>query len=104
MSLLDRTPKNWGMSEWNITRMCFEVKVPRYIATDRRLSAEGKLVGGILDTLQGAGYVDLTNEYLSELSGLDVSTIISGLISLNRAGIIEQEEIVTYRSLKVTYE
>ena len=101
MSLLDRTPKNWGISEWRITRMCFEVKVPRYLAFDNRLSSDAKIVGGIIDTLQGNGFVDLTNEYLSALSGLKVSVIISGLIELNRVGMIDQEEGVEYRSLRI---
>jgi len=99
--LIDKVPQFYTEEEWSLTRMCFEIRIDQDLASNRALSSDGILAGSTLKILQGSSWVELTNEYLAALSRLPKETIVKGLIELNRAGILQQNENTNYRSLRV---
>ena len=85
-------PKHLDQDEWNILKMGYETVIPNWLMQRKDICPTAKLFGGFIHSVTyGNGWMRLEDEFIQELSGLDIDDIIQGWSDLNEHNMIHQD-------------
>ena len=89
-------PKHLDQSEWELLQMGYETTIPNWLMQRTDISPIAKLFGGFVHSVtHGGGWMQLEDEFIEELAGLDQMDVIEGWSELNKFGLLEHDIYAT---------